>query len=101
MLLSQLVVPRSWKASAREKAIGTKISKMRSPLSLRHIKSKLKVKENKAVVKMMTKSASLINITELQVRFNTDSSLFIIYIIFSQDLINYNHAYFLYFSFFT
>ena len=99
MLLSQLVVPRSWKASAREKAIGTKISKMRSPLSLRHIKSKLKVKENKAVVKMMTKSASLINITELQVRFNTEKP--IIYIIFSQDLINYNHAYFLYFSFFT
>ena len=75
--------------------IGTKISKMRSPLNLRNIKTKLKVKENK----MMRKLASLINITELQVRFNTEKP--IIYIIFSQDLINYNLAYFLYFSFFT
>ena len=63
------------KANAQEKAIGTKISKMRSPLNLRHIKSKLKVKENKAVVKMTMKSASLINTTEQRVRFNTDSSL--------------------------
>ena len=62
------------KANAQEKVIGTKISKMRSPLNLRYIKSKLKVKENKAVVMMTMKSASLINTTEQQVRFDTDSS---------------------------
>ena len=63
------------KANAQEKVIGTKISKMRSPLNLTFIKSKLKVKENKAVVKMTMKSVSLINTTEQQVRFNTNSSL--------------------------
>ena len=73
MLLSQLAVPRSWKADARVKVIGTKISRMRSPQNSRTIKSKLRVKET--IAKVMMKSASLINITEQQVRFNTNSHL--------------------------
>ena len=70
-LLNQLVVPRSWmKASARVKAIGTKISKMRSPLNSTNIKLRQRVKEKDVVVKGAEKSAFLINTTEQQVRFS-------------------------------